>query len=70
MDRRKLVGGAALVAGTVALAGCGEASNSAGEGPSAPAVTRKKRTLKMVTTWPKGLPGLGAAAERVAKTRQ
>ena len=56
-----------MVAGTAALAGCGEGSNSAGEGPSAPAVARKKRTLKMVTTWPKGLPGLGAAAERLAK---
>ncbi len=34
---------------------------------SAPAIAQGKRTLKMVTTWPKNLPGLGMAAEHVAK---
>ena len=32
----------------------------------APAISRNRRRLNMVTTWPKGLPGLGEAAERVA----
>lgn len=34
---------------------------------SAPAIAQGKRTLKMVTTWPKNLPGLGMAAEHLAK---
>ncbi len=32
-----------------------------------PAVTRRRKRFNMVTTWPKGLPGLGKAAERVAE---
>lgn len=32
-----------------------------------PAYARGKRTLKMVTTWPKNLPGLGNAPEIIAK---
>jgi len=35
---------------------------------SAPAVAMGKRTLKMVTTWPKNFPGLGTGAERLAKS--
>lgn len=61
MDRRKLLGAGALGLG---LAACGSASESEGSGP---AVVRKKRRFNMVTTWPKGLPGLGRAAERVAE---
>jgi len=33
---------------------------------SAPAIAQGKRQLKMVTTWPKNLPGLGTSAERLA----
>ncbi len=33
-----------------------------------PAIAQGTRELKMVTTWPKGLPGLQASAERVAKS--
>jgi TRAP-type mannitol/chloroaromatic compound transport system substrate-binding protein len=33
----------------------------------APAIARGVRALKMVTTWPKNFPGLGTAAERLAK---
>lgn len=64
IDRRKLLGGAALGL-TGAVAACGNTSSEGG--PAAPAVSRKKRRLNMVTTWPKGLPGLGRAAERVAE---
>ncbi|MEO1027703.1 MAG: TRAP transporter substrate-binding protein [Pseudomonadota bacterium] len=62
MDRRKLLGAGALGLG---LAACGSSEQSgAAQGP---AVVRKKRRFNMVTTWPKGLPGLGRAAERVAE---
>ena len=33
----------------------------------APAISQGMRELKMVTSWPKGLPGLQASAERVAQ---
>ncbi|MEL6258654.1 MAG: ABC transporter substrate-binding protein, partial [Pseudomonadota bacterium] len=58
--RRTLLGGALLAAGAAA---CGQSDTS----PGAPAVVAKRRRLNMVTTWPKGLPGLGTAAERVAE---
>lgn len=65
MDRRKLLGAAALGAGGIGLAACGQSAN---EGtPGAPAVNRGRKRLNMVTTWPKNLPGLGRAAERVAE---
>ena len=64
IDRRKLLGAATLGIGAVA---CGSASESqSGSQPAAPAVSRNRKSLTMVTTWPKGLPGLGDAAERVA----
>ena len=33
----------------------------------APAISQGMRELKMVTSWPKGLPGLQGSAERVAQ---
>ncbi|MSP42679.1 MAG: TRAP transporter substrate-binding protein [Alphaproteobacteria bacterium] len=48
-----------FIAGTAVL--------GAAAGLAAPAIAQGKRTLKMVTTWPKNLPGLGMAAENVAK---
>lgn len=62
MDRRKLLGAGALGLG---LAACGPAEKTAEI--AGPAVIRKRRQFIMVTTWPKGLPGLGRAAERVAE---
>lgn len=64
IDRRKLIGAAAIGGAGMALSACGGASES---GPASPAVTRKRRRLNMVTTWPKDLPGLGVAANRVAE---
>jgi TRAP-type mannitol/chloroaromatic compound transport system substrate-binding protein len=51
IDRRKLVGSAG-----VALAGA----------LAAPAVARQAQRWRMVTSWPKRLPGPGMSAERVA----
>lgn len=48
------------------LAGAGLVTAAAATMP-APAIAAGKRNLKMVTTWPKNYPGLGASAERLAK---
>jgi TRAP-type mannitol/chloroaromatic compound transport system substrate-binding protein len=48
-----------------ALAACSPASPTAAA-PGAPAISRKRLQLNMVTTWPRDLPGLGTAAQRVA----
>ena len=34
---------------------------------ASPAIAQGKRELKMVTTWPKDFPGLGTAAQRLAR---
>ena len=54
VNRRKLLVGAGS-AGLVASSGV------------APAYSQGKRRLKMVTTWPKNFPGVGTAAESIAK---
>ena len=56
MKRRDFLAGAAAV-GAVGAASA----------VSAPAIASGKRTLKMVTTWPKNFPGLGTGAARAAK---
>ena len=73
MDRRKFLTGTAVagvaVGATALLSGCGkkEAKKAAAKKPAAPAVaTKKVKELKMVTSWPKGFPGLGTAADRFA----
>lgn len=55
MDRRSFLKQASLVSGAAA------ASTLA-----APAIAQNKRTLRMVTTWPKNFPGLGTAAQKLA----
>ena len=72
MDRRqalkKTAGIAAGLGLAAGMAACDNGGNStASEGGAAPAVIKKKLTLKMVTTWPKGLPGLGESPERIAE---
>ncbi|MEM9168578.1 MAG: TRAP transporter substrate-binding protein [Pseudomonadota bacterium] len=67
IGRRKLLTGGALGAAGLA-AGCDcsgvlEAEGVEGGGAS----SGRRRSLKMVTTWPKDFPGLGGAAERVAR---
>ncbi|WP_135077832.1 TRAP transporter substrate-binding protein [Terasakiella sp. SH-1] len=51
-----------FLAGAAAVGAIGAAS-----AVSAPAIASGKRTLKMVTTWPKNFPGLGTGAARAAK---
>ncbi len=63
IDRRKLLGAAILGAAGLATTAC---SQSTGDGVASPAVKRKKTRLTMTTTWPKDLPGLGTAAQRLA----
>jgi len=72
MKRRDFVKGAALAAGAVALTACGQEEQAAAPKeaapatPAAPAISKQMRELKMVTTWPKGFPGLGTGAQRLA----
>ncbi|MEO0606773.1 MAG: TRAP transporter substrate-binding protein [Pseudomonadota bacterium] len=63
IDRRKLLGAATLGAAGLAAAAC---SDSASDGPAAPAVQRRKTRLTLTTAWPKDMPGLGIAAQRIA----
>ena len=65
MDRRTFLSGATIVAATAASA-CSQDQGTQ-TAPAAPMVNRNQvRKLRMVTTWPKGFPGLGAMAERTA----
>jgi TRAP-type mannitol/chloroaromatic compound transport system substrate-binding protein len=57
MKRRKFLTGAGLAAGATALA----------PGLAKPAIAQDRLEWKMVTAWPKGLPGLGTGAERLAE---
>jgi TRAP-type mannitol/chloroaromatic compound transport system substrate-binding protein len=54
MDRRSFLTQSGAVAGVAA-------------GFPAPAIAQGNRELKLVTSWPKGLPGLGASAERLGR---
>lgn len=65
IDRRRLLKGAGLVSAATVLAACD--ASSKGSAPGAPAIASKKRSLKMVTTWPKNFPGLGTGAARLAR---
>ncbi len=61
MKRRQFFKGAA-----VAAAGAGALALGQTGALAAPAVSKGVRQLKMVTTWPKGFPGLGTGAQRLA----
>ncbi len=63
-NRRNLIGAATLGLGGGAASFLNPASDVL---LATPAVSRNRRRFNMVTTWPKGLPGLGTAAERVAE---
>ncbi len=52
MHRRKFLKGAALGAGATALA--------------APAIAQERKTMTIVSTWPRDFPGLGISAQRLA----
>ncbi|WP_368744613.1 TRAP transporter substrate-binding protein [Desertibaculum subflavum] len=55
VDRRKFLVRGGLAAGAAAAF-------------PAPAIAQGIRELKLVTSWPKGLPGLGTSAERIGRT--
>ena len=63
MERRNFLTG--LAAGT-ATAGVAATLGTAKQAIAAPAVNKGVREWKMVTTWPKGFPGLGTGAQRAA----
>ncbi|MEO1475906.1 MAG: ABC transporter substrate-binding protein, partial [Pseudomonadota bacterium] len=63
LNRRSVLGAAALGMGAAACSGAETTSDTL----AAPAISRRRRRFNMVTTWPKGLPGLGEAAERVGR---
>ncbi|MEO1569103.1 MAG: TRAP transporter substrate-binding protein [Pseudomonadota bacterium] len=65
VNRRKVLGAAAVGAAGLAVTACGQSAGDAA--PGAPSIAVRRRRLNMVTTWPKNLPGLGKAAERVAE---
>lgn len=48
------------------LAVAGAAATGLGGGLAAPALAHGGKRLTMVTTWPRNLPGIGTAAERIA----
>jgi TRAP-type mannitol/chloroaromatic compound transport system substrate-binding protein len=49
------------------LKAAGTAGLAASTALATPALAQGKRELRMVTPWPKGMPGLGTGAERLAK---
>jgi TRAP-type mannitol/chloroaromatic compound transport system substrate-binding protein len=66
INRRKLLGAATIGAAGLAATAC-SGDTSPSDETGAPAVIRRKTRLTMTTTWPKDLPGLGMAANRVAE---
>jgi len=63
ISRRHMIRSAGVLGSAALLAACDSTDSSQA---SAPLILGKKRSLKMVTTWPKNFPGLGTAAERFA----
>jgi TRAP-type mannitol/chloroaromatic compound transport system substrate-binding protein len=64
-SRRGLLKKAGVAGAAALVAAC---DSGASDAPSAaPAIVGKKRSLKMVTSWPKNFPGLGTGAARLAK---
>lgn len=63
MNRRGILGLGVAAAG-LAACDCGAPPSIGAAGPS---ILSGRRELKMVTTWPKDFPGLGAMAERTAQ---
>ncbi len=65
-SRRNIIRGAGLVGAATVVAACDGSSNTK-QSAGGPALIAQKRSLKMVTTWPKNFPGLGTGAERLAR---
>lgn len=65
--RRKFLKAAGALGAAGLVVGCDSQDDSSSGQIEAPAVLRQKRTLKMVTTWPKNFPGIGTGAARLAR---
>lgn len=63
MKRRKFLRGALAAPASVLAAG----GLARAERTTTPALGQARRELRMVTAWPKGFPGLGTGAERLAR---
>ena len=61
MRRRQLLQGAGAMAGAAVLAACGQQAERGSASAEQP-----RRRWKMVTTWPRDLPGVGSGAQRLA----
>ena len=67
ISRRKLLTGLGVASAATLVSACGKSEDGSDcKVDGSPAIISKKRTLKMVTTWPKNFPGLGTGAQRVA----
>ena len=65
--RRKFLRVGSMAGAAALIAACDTGGGTSQADKGAPAVLKKQRDLKMVTTWPKNFPGLGTGAARVAK---
>lgn len=65
INRRGLLRGVGAVGAATALAACSGGNETSSAAPAETGL--KKRSLKMVTAWPKNFPGLGTGAERIAR---
>jgi len=66
VDRRNMLRGLGAVGAATALAACSDTGSTDCAAVDGSAALTKKRSLKMVTSWPKNFPGLGTSANRVA----
>lgn len=65
-ERRKFLKLAGATGAAALLAACSDQADGE-KAAGGPAVLNKKRSLKMVTSWPKNFPGAGTGAERLAR---
>jgi len=65
VSRRNIIRGAGIVGAAAIVAACDNGANNKADG--GPTILSKKRSLKMVTSWPKNFPGTGTGAARLAK---
>jgi len=67
MDRRKFVKSAGVAGTAGLLAACGQSGSSGSATGTADGAYSQTFNWKMVTTWPRDLPGLGTGANRLAE---
>ena len=63
--KKQILNGVVLVCMIAFISACGPAENNTSTGT--PAADQKVYNWKLITTWPKNLPGLGTAPERLAE---